>query len=120
MHIDDGLATWLATGAIVAAFGALSWIVKRWINAQSDKFEHMDLRIDRVASSKIDKHEFNGWSQRVDGQFQRILEEQQRGFAESRQERHKQGEKIDEMLTNTQQFNLKLVERIARLENVRD
>lgn len=120
MHIDDGLATWLATGAIVAAFGALSWIVKRWIGAQSDKFDSLDLRIDRVASTKIDKHEFNGWSQRVDAQFQRILEEQQRSFAESREERHKQGEKIDEMLASTQEFNLKLVERIARLENVRD
>lgn len=120
MPNDPSLASWLAGGAIVGAFVVLWWIAKRWISMQEDQFDELNARVSRMDDKKLDVEQFNGWTQRVDSQFERILAEQQRSFDESREERHKQGEKIDEMLANTQQFNLKLVERMARLENVRD
>jgi len=120
MPNDPTLASWLAGGAIVGAFAILWWIAKRWISMQEDQFDELNARVSRMDDKKLDIEQFNGWTRRVDSQFERILAEQQRSFDESREERHKQGEKIDEMLANTQQFNLKLVERMARLENVRD
>ena len=116
MPIDPNLASWLAGGAIVGAFAILWWVAKRWISMQEDQFDDLNARVDRMDDKKLDVESFNGWTQRVDGQFERILAEQQRGFAESRAERHQQGEKIDEMLSSTQKFNLNMVERLARLE----
>ena len=116
MPNDPSLASWLAGGAIVGAFAVLWWIAKRWISMQEDQFDELNARVSRMDDKKLDIEQFNGWTQRVDSQFERILTEQQRSFAESREERQRQGEKIDEMLASTQQFNLNLVERIARLE----
>lgn len=83
---------------------------------QEEQFDELNARVDRMDDKKLDIESFNGWTQRVDSQFERILAEQQRSFDESREERHKQGEKIDEMLASTQSFNLTMVERMARLE----
>ena len=106
MPTDPNLASWLAGGAIVGAFAILWWVAKRWISMQEDQFDDLNARVDRMDDKKLDVEAFNGWTQRVDGQFERILAEQQRSFAESREERQKQGEKIDEMLASTQSFNL--------------
>ena len=116
MPNDPTFASWLAGGAVVGAFVVLWWIAKRWISMQEDQFDELNARVSRMDDKKLDIEQFNGWTQRVDSQFDRILEEQQRGFAESRTERHQQGEKIDEMLSSTQRFNLNMVERVARLE----
>ena len=83
---------------------------------QEEQFDELNARVDRMDDKKLDIEAFNGWTQRVDGQFDRILAEQQRSFDESREERQRQGEKIDEMLSSTQKFNLQMVERMARLE----
>jgi len=116
MPNDPNLASWLAGGAIVGAFAILWWVAKRWIAMQEDQFDELNAKVDRMDDKKLDIEQFNGWTQRFDSQFERILAEQQRGFAESREERHQQGEKIDEMLLSTQKFNLNMVERMARLE----
>ena len=119
MPNDPNLASWLAGGAIVGAFVVLWWIAKRWISMQEDQFDELNARVSRMDDKKLDIEQFNGWTQRVDSQFDRILEEQQRSFAESREERQRQGEKIEEMLSSTQRFNLNMVERVARLERDR-
>lgn len=116
MGASADFVNWLGTGAIVAVFAVLWWILRRWISMQEEQFDELNARVDRMDDKKLDIESFNGWTQRVDSQFERILAEQQRSFDESREERHKQGEKIDEMLASTQSFNLTMVERLARLE----
>ena len=50
---------------------------------QEEQFDELNARVDRMDDKKLDIEAFNGWTQRVDGQFDRILAEQQRSFDES-------------------------------------
>tara|TARA_R110002012_G_scaffold11231_2_gene50919 strand:+ start:1082 stop:1438 length:357 start_codon:yes stop_codon:yes gene_type:complete len=116
MPNDPALATWLAGGAVVSAFVTLWWIVKRWVHIQEDKFSDLQAKMRWMDDKKLDIDQFNGWTKRMDTQFERVLDQQERAFAESRDQRQQQGEKLDELMSNTQKFNLQMVERIARLE----
>lgn len=116
MPQDPNIASWLAGGAIAGAFGVLWWIAKRWISMQEEQFDDLHAKVSRMDDKKLDIEQFNGWTKRVDSQFERLLNEQQRAFAESREERHKQSEKLDEIASSTQRFNMNIVERVARLE----
>tara|TARA_Y100000401_G_scaffold48082_2_gene37282 strand:+ start:2455 stop:2820 length:366 start_codon:yes stop_codon:yes gene_type:complete len=113
---DPELATWIAGGAIAGAFVVLWWIAKRWISMQENQFNELYAKVSQMDDKKLDIEQFNDWTKRVDSKFERLLNEQQRNFADSRAERQKQSEKLDQMLSSTQKFNLNMVERVARLE----
>ena len=83
---------------------------------QEHQFNDLHAKVTRMEDRKLDIEQFNGWIKKVDSQFERLLDQQQRAFAESREERHKQSEKLDEIASSTQRFNLNMVERVARLE----
>jgi predicted nucleic acid-binding Zn-ribbon protein len=116
MPADPNIASWLAGGAIAGAFGVLWWIAKRWINLQEEQFDELHEKVSKIDDKKLDIAQFNGWTRRVDEHFGRILAQQERAFAESREERQRQSEKIEELVSCTQRFNMNMVERVARLE----
>lgn len=116
MPADPNIASWLAGGAIAGAFGVLWWIAKRWIKLQEEQFDELHAKVTKMDDKKLDIAQFNGWTRRVDEHFGRILAQQERAFAESREERQRQSEKIEELVSCTQRFNMNMVERVARLE----
>lgn len=117
MPVDPDVTNWIAGGAIVGAFVILWWIAKRWIGLQEEEFDTLHEKVNKIKDTKLDIDAFNGWTSRVDDNFKQILIQQERAFSESREDRNKQSEKIEELVSCTQRFNMNMVERVARLES---
>ena len=115
MPQDPNIASWLAGGAIAGVFGVLWWIAKRWIHLQEEQFDELHEKVTKIDDKKLDIAQFNGM-RRVDENFDRLIAQQERAFAESRDERQRQSQKIEELVSCTQKFNMNMIERVARLE----